>query len=804
MTEMILRSNQGRKNTGVKQSRRFSAKNIVSTVITVLLLGASFTAGLGISGTPATSTSQQANAYGFCAPGFDLTGPNAGVQIAGAWPGGLANMAATSAELAEAFVDKPVTDSNLLTAYEWYGTAGMTFYAGTWFPDSGCSSSADLNNIIPNLIQSNNIILGEVLLTVIAWGLNANYIQELITGEDAVVTKIIEGFQDSLYLRWFLPLITLAAAAIAYAGLVRKRGSEAIQGTIWVVVSAALALVFFMNPTQIASWVDKAVISVGNEITSATARIPGVGINPDNSTDLCSLNNVNLGNEEYSAGINEKALELSKNREMRISECVLWKTFIYQPWAASQFGPLANDVTLRVPEEAKASFRGNTTLPIVFLDTRVLNRAEVVSGERQNERREKQWESFKEIMINNEEAKAGWENFSGKDGNTRFGPVIVGAVALIFGLFPLTMLSFTLVTQQIIMLLLLLLAPIALTVGLFPGRGRKIMLGWVEMFLGTLIKRLIAYVLIAVLIAAMTAVMNDTSGSSYLLQVGLVAAIGFGILKIRKTIQERFGTVNLGGDQGSFMKENLSAVKQGYQQTRGTITQPIADFSKARAKGKTFTQSVGSGLAGAVKGAKTGGPTAWETAKTVGKNSAKGKSIRNAAAAAVIEKQQQSEEAAFSKRADITDKRQARKIADQTRKTNAKLNSTLSDLNRNLFPDTQEEGPQGNGGDRRVNTAEEQQNEASPEEAANSGIDNSYSEKLAKLKLKEESIRSDIEGIQNSIDYIDLAVQRGSLTSEEAKYQKDGLTSQLMGLREDEQFIIIKKRQLEIKSSRGE
>jgi hypothetical protein len=797
MTEMILRSNQ-EQAPKVKQPRRFSAKNIVSTVITVLLLGITFTAGLGITGTPETSVSS-AYAKDCWGPGMDPNGPEATHQITGAWPGALGNLspagsAAGGASDITGAGSSPV-DSKQLTAYEWYGTAGMSYYQGTWFDNTGCSILVDGANGLSNFIQGVTTLFGEVLLTIIAWGLNASYVQELITGDDAVITKIIKGFQDSLYLRWFLPLVTLAAAAIAYAGLVRKRGSEAIQGTIWVVASAALALIFFTYPTQIASWVDKTVISIGNEITSATARVPGVQMGQNNPEDLCYIDKVNLGEITADSAFDEEAAKRAVNQEMRVSQCVLWKTFIYQPWAASQFGPLANSESLRVPDAAKASFRGNTTLPIVFLDTRVQNRSEVLSDELDTERREAQWTEFKKVMLS-DEASSGWANFSGVPAESRIGPTMVGFFGLLFGLGPLTFLSITLVVQQVLMLLLLLLAPIALTVGIFPGRGRKIMLGWLEMFLGTVIKRFIAYVLVAVLIAAMTAIMiSDSSGSNFLLQVGLVAAIGFGVLNIRKVIEQRFGTVNLGGDQGSFMQENLNAVKQGAKQTRGIITQPTSNFAKSRGEGKSFTKSLGSAVKGVSEGAKTGGPTIREAAKAAAKAPQQRNDVRV-----------QAEEEAMAKQADITAKRQARKAADSTRKATAKLNNNLAQLNENLAPRVREEASEaGYEGTVNANIPDAAPSNFS-EEYTDSGVEpvlastpssSNYEEKLAKLKRKEDSIQSDIKAIQESINYLDSSVQAGRISPAEAKYQKDGMTMQLMSLREDEQFIAIEKKQLE-------
>jgi hypothetical protein len=648
MSNMVLRS-VPEKKLSAKRRTRFSLRNVIAVTITLFLVSLTFTAGLGVSGTPSGSATF-ANAEGCSIPGMDPNGSGMGLlgtdfaatgptyPMTGSWPGGLGTLSPSSAIAGD--ITSPVNvavanvDTNRLTAYEWYGAAGMSFYSGTWFPGSGCSIWVDGNNIFSSTIQGNTSNIGEILLTVVAWALNAHIIQDLITGDDAIITKIIAGFQNNLYLNWFLPLVILAAAAIGYMGLVKRRATDAAQGTIWVIVSATAAAVFFVFPTQIASWVDQTVIDVGNEISQAAVGLTSLGASADNVEEsLCyivplsaesSLQSVPPGAREAAkVEAAERSRTADSDRTFRMTQCSLWETFIYRPWAAAQFGSLSVDTDLRVPAEAGATFRGNTTLPIVFLDITVQNRSEVVIGEGpDSDRRDTQWKEFRKVMIEDPAAAIGHANFSGNPAQARTGPVLVGAFALLFGLGPLVFLSATLIAQQIIMLLLLLLAPIALLVGIFPGRGRKIMLGWVEIFLSTVVKRLIAYVLIAVLLASMSAVIaSDTSGDNYLIQVALVIAIGFGILNIRKIVIERFGTVSLGGDGGSFIKENLQAVKQGNQQTKGITTGSISGYANARGEGKGQLNSIRSAVSGARTGAKTGGPSFSEVGQSV-KNAA--------------------------------------------------------------------------------------------------------------------------------------------------------------------------------------
>lgn len=821
---MILRSAE-KPNKVLPQKRNKMAK-FFAGAITAVLLSLTFTAGLGISGNPETS-----NSVAFAAdcpiPGAD---PNNGgilngipqYPLDGAWPGGLGNLSPSNSTAGSAIdlvgASTNIVDTNRLTAYEWYGTAGMSFYQGTWFPGTGCSIWADANNTISSLIQGFTAMTGEILLSVVAWGLNASYIQELITGPDAVVTKIIEGFQSTLYLRWLVPLIILAAVGVAWSGMVKRRGTEAVQGFIWIIVSGAIATVFFMFPTQIAGFIDKTIISIGNEITSATSRASGVTADEDSpNMDLCYLDPVSVSSANPTAAISEGEAKSAANREMRISQCVLWKTFVYQPWAASQFGPLANNTDITVPSEAAATFRNNTSLPLVFLDIKVQNRGEVLSGNGPDiDRRDAQWTAFHGVMTKDPAAKPGHANFAGVPADTRTAPVLVGFFALLFGLGPLAFLSVTLVVQQIAMLLLLLLAPLALTVGIFPGRGRKIMLGWVEMFLGTIIKRFIAYALIAVLIAAMTAVMTaNLGGNNYIIQVALVIAIGFGVLNIRKVIEKRFGTVNLGGDQGSFMQQNIDAVKQGAKQTKGLATGGVSAYATTRAeKGpgiRGLASAAVAGVKGARTGAQTGGPKVSDTIRTV-RNAPKQAAEKRAAEAEAKEAQEtaKAERNIDRENANKLNQYLGSLIGDQEA-ANGGDTSMPTEIRRpqqEATPDVDVEIPsptlpntEGRGGigdELRNNQTSGTPVRPQINETEIRGTVSSASDEVNQL-LVEKMVPLDrkIRGYQASLADIETSLANGAITENAANLQKESLNMQLAAAQEDYAKLMGEKSRLE-------
>lgn len=787
MSEVILRSSPESKQK-TSRSKRFAArgKKTISTLITVFLAAATFSFGLGISGTPETSVSSAYASVNGCGQGFlgmDPDGPDSESSITASWAGAIGNIRANfGAERANINANNASPgNSGSFTAYEWYGVSGFQFYPGTWFPGSGCSKYSELAplNAIASMVQSGTNFFGEALLGIISLTMNASVVKDLIAGEDSIASKIIGSLQESLYLQWIVPIIILAGAAIAYTGLVKKRGTEAIQGTGWVIISAALALVFFSQPTQIASWADDTVVSLGNEIMTATATAATGAIAGED--ELCSIIRTYTppdGTTYTSTG------QSGRTAQLRSSQCILWKTFIYEPWAAAQFGSLANNKDILVAGAAATTFRDNRTLPIVFLDNRVLNRAEVINeSPRDEESRINQWNDFRRT-IQSDAAKAGWANFSGVPQDMRLGPALVGFIGMAAGLGPITFLSITLVVQQVFMLLLLLIAPVVFTIGIFPGRGRKIMLGWFEIFLSTILKRFIAYLLIAILLVALTVVMSTkASSSSFLLQIALVAGIGFGTLFLRKIILERFGTVNLGGDGGNMLRElgqgTMGEAKKDYQKGRGMVTQPVAAFGKSIGKNESVGKALWSATKNVKSGYQTGGPSVMKAAGKVSEGVKNRKATQTKEAVKEAAKKEAKEKSEFDARAQITEKRQQRKAAERTIKGNARLNTNLEEFNKNI----------GGGVPKRPDMSKAGNETSLEDMGVSMGRDADYDTSMNKMQEKLNAIELRKQVLEDWKNQLDSGVDSGQYDITEARERKNIIQNELYGLYEESELI---------------
>lgn len=556
--------------------------------------------GLSFGGFGPTSGTSPASAFDLFNPcGNPAASTHPGRE---AWPGGTSSFLNPGAMLTAIPADKWVAGgygaSGKATAYEWYGTAGMSLYDGTWseIDKDGCLLLNRVGNAVSGSLHSVNMWIGEIALSVVGWAMNVNFSETFLTGEGAPLPLVIDGIYEKLYLEFLTPLFLLGAIYIGYQGMIKRRASVAIQGTAWMVFSATMAIVFFAFPIQIAKGIDDGVTFFGTAIVDAATGVtqPGQGT-------LCSL----------ADGV--------ESRGQRIAQCAMWQTFIYTPWAAAQFGEAAK-VTA---EGQKISFRNteNPPLPLMFLDARVVNKNEVaqvmdpwitenkglpadkqsaapVISTKVTSEAQAKWDAFATVM-KSDAASPGWSVFAGSDSGARFQVALTNFVGITVGILPVALLSLTLIFQQVMFLILLVFAPIMFLAGIHPGLGRRMFLGWVEILAGTALKRVISYAAIAVLLAVIGAVTASAAEGGFFTQVFLVAAAGIGVLAYRKKIISQYGNINLGGGGNLGSGE----ARQSIQRLGGRATGSVKGMAAANEQGK-------SKFVGAVTGAIRGGKSA--------------------------------------------------------------------------------------------------------------------------------------------------------------------------------------------------
>jgi hypothetical protein len=97
----------------------------------------------------------------------------------------------------------------------------------------------------------------------------------------------------------------------------------------------------------------------------------------------------------------------------------------------------------------------------------------------------------------------------------------------------LGVLSVAVILAQVLVLLLLAFAPVALVIGVYPGRGHDFFRGWLSRLATFLLRKAIYSLILAVLLAVAAAVGDATSNLGWLLSFGLEAAFFWAVFLYR-------------------------------------------------------------------------------------------------------------------------------------------------------------------------------------------------------------------------------------------------------------------------------
>lgn len=143
----------------------------------------------------------------------------------------------------------------------------------------------------------------------------------------------------------------------------------------------------------------------------------------------------------------------------------------------------------------------------------------------------------------------------------------LGALALIGAL------SIGVILAQVLVLVLLAFAPLALVAAVLPGRGHDAFLGWLTRLAGLLLRKAIYSLVLAVLLAVMAALQSATSNLGWLLAFGLQAVFCWAVLLGRRQLVGQVTAVTTGttetGDRSALRIAGLYAAARA---TRNLVT----------------------------------------------------------------------------------------------------------------------------------------------------------------------------------------------------------------------------------------
>ena len=127
------------------------------------------------------------------------------------------------------------------TLYDNYGIAGQ-FWAATGLK---CS---DMTSLIGNNVASMVFDMAKSLdrTTITVYQSAAG--NGILTWLQKAVNQLITALGNAVYFPFLAPVVILGAIWLAWQGLIRKRATRTIEGTLWMVIACAAAIWLIGRP----------------------------------------------------------------------------------------------------------------------------------------------------------------------------------------------------------------------------------------------------------------------------------------------------------------------------------------------------------------------------------------------------------------------------------------------------------------------------------------------------------------------------------------------------------------------------
>jgi TrbL/VirB6 plasmid conjugal transfer protein len=443
----------------------------------------------------------------------------------------------------DAMIEPPDASAGGKTLYDNYGIAGQ-FWAAHGLQCSDMTSL--IGNNVAGMVFDAAKSLDRVTITVY----QAAAGNSILTWLQNAVDKLISALGKAIYFPYLAPVVILGALWLAWQGLIRKRATRTIEGTLWMVVAATAAIALIGRPADFTGIGTSVADGTTGVLNAAFSKLPaptGSNCLPVQAGDAQSV----TGNYAFTSGnglVDENANEL-------------WSVLVCKPWLWGELG--TTDYTT-----------GNGQPTVVNIYGRQLLWAQAIAAN----------ETPTTTLIQAKQATyAGIANsiqqndpgiyplFQGNQWTTRL-EIAFAAIfaALVAGLLIL-LIALTLIVLKLGFLLLLVVGPFFLIVGTHPGFGRIIAIRWFEMIVGVLLKQVAIAIVLSVLLYCYSLIMGTSDEAlPWALKILMIALVSVAVFVYRKPFTHLFSAVGY-GTLGSHERAEYSLRQAGTTFRRSTL-----------------------------------------------------------------------------------------------------------------------------------------------------------------------------------------------------------------------------------------
>jgi hypothetical protein len=405
------------------------------------------------------------------------------------------------------------------TLYGSYGVAGQ-FWAST---NLQCS---DMTSLIGDNVASVVFDIAKSIDRVTITVYQAAAGEGILSWLTGVVDKLISSLGNAIYFPYLAAVVIIGAIWLAWQGLIRKRGTRTIEGTIWMVVACVAAIWLIGRPADFTGMGTAVSNGMSQTLNTAFAKLPA----PSQSNCLPVSRNdpqVQTANFNFSSGsgiVAENANEL-------------WTVLVCKPWLAGEFGTTAFGTSGNA--QTAVNTYGRQLLWAQAIATNETPSASLIQAKQA---------TYSGIASSIQQKDPGiYPLFQGKQWTTRleiaFAALFAAAIAGVLVL----LIAVTLILLKLGFLLLLVVGPFFLLIGTHPGFGRVVALRWFEMLVGVLLKMAAISLVLSVLLYAYTLIMGTSDATlPWALKILMIALVTVAVFIYRRPFQHLFSAVGYG------------------------------------------------------------------------------------------------------------------------------------------------------------------------------------------------------------------------------------------------------------------
>ncbi len=495
----------------------------------------------------------------------------------------------------DAMIEPPAAAAGGNTLYDNYGIAGQ-FWAAHGLQCSDMTSL--IGNNVAGMVFDAAKSVDRVTITVYQSAAGNNILTWLQNAVDGLITAL----GNAIFFPYLAPVVILGAIWLAWQGLVRKRASRTIEGTLWMVVACVAAIALIGKPadfTGIGTTVSNGVTGVLNTAFSKLPAPTTSNCLPVHAGDPQSV----AGDFAYTSGnalVDENANEL-------------WSVLVCKPWLIGELGT-STYATAGQPKTIVDTYgrsllwsqaiAANETPSPALIQAKQATYTGIATSIQQND-------------------PAVYPLFQGNQWTTRMEISFAAMFAALVAGLLILLIALTLIVLKLGFLLLLVAGPFFLIIGIHPGFGRVIAIRWFEMLVGVLMKQVAIAIVLSVLLYCYSLIMGTADAVlPWALKILMIALVTVAVFIYRKPFSHLFSAVGY-GTIGSQERAEYSLREAGHTFRRSTLDAATAavpamsGYRAARWARRNPGQAAGVG-AGAAAGAAAGTAASADAAAGAG------------------------------------------------------------------------------------------------------------------------------------------------------------------------------------------